>query len=941
MRAGTPQVEVRLRGSVAAGVVGKVAEAVTLVLLATVVPRLLGPSDYGWFSVALTVVAVGSLALTLGGATLLARYVPVAAPADRVATALALTRRLARNRAAAFAGLALLGAVLVLADPVRFPPLATALVLLALGLNVITTLLLQADLGLGRAGLWCARYPLQNAVLVAAVLALYEPAGGGAVVAIVLAGLAGCGLAAVALWSWRPVPRTPVGAGRGGELPAGALRFGWLQAGGGALTQLAQRGGVLAVALLVGSAEQTGFAALAVGIMLAATYAVAQLFTVALPVLARRENAAGHPAPVARRRRRCGGWPACCWSALTPTMIVSTLLLGPAVPLLFGTGYAGAVAAFGPALAAVVLAPVNALAVQAAALRLRPEVTLRAALVGAAAFLLAALAAVPAWGARGATTAALAATAATAATSVRLLPGAVGAAAGHGLVRRRGARSSCSEPWREPAAVGGRTHPRPTRPARPLPVRTGRADRVRPGDRSWSTTPPGTATRSPGGRRRAAGPAAARAGTRPGGGPQRRRRRGRGADRLLHRRRLRPRPGVGRRVGRADRRRRGRGRRPHPQRPARPRHRGGRPGHRHPPGRGHHRPGHRSHAVRADQQPRLPADVLRRRPVRRALPAGRRRGPGLVRPAGRLRAHAGVRAGGAGPPPPGADRRPGSGASRCATGAAPTASAPTTARCCGSRRPGSTPGCCGAGWPKDRGPARWCALAQLATALGMGLEAGRRRTSPPGLSQRQARLSRCSRSCSSTRPAPRCCGRLLADGLLPNLARPARTRRVAPAGRAGHPVRGRRAAHALQRRAAGRARAVLPVPVVGRRAAGALHERVPGAAADLGAARPRRHAHAGRRPVREPAADRPAARRAGLRLAAARPGGAAPVGLPGRRAPPAAAPVRPTAAGGRGVRPAHRGRDAGPAPPPAGRARAGGRRGRRCCSASSPSTWPG
>ena len=427
MRAGTPQVEVRLRGSVAAGVVGKVAEAVTLVLLATVVPRLLGPSEYGWFSVALTVVAVGSLALTLGGATLLARYVPVAAPADRVATALALTRRLARNRAAAFAGLALLGAVLVLADPVRFPPLATALVLLALGLNVITTLLLQADLGLGRAGLWCARYPLQNAVLVAAVLALYEPAGGGAVVAIVLAGLAGCGLAAVALWSWRPVPRTPVGAGRGGELPAGALRFGWLQAGGGALTQLAQRGGVLAVALLVGSGEQTGFAALAVGIMLAATYAVAQLFTVALPALARRENAAGHPAPgggaaEATLRRLAG----LLLVALTPTMIVSTLLLGPAVPLLFGTGYAGAVAAFGPALAAVLLAPVNALAVQAAALRLRPEVTLRAALVGAATFLLTALAAVPAWGALGATTAALAATAATAATSVRLLPGAVG-----------------------------------------------------------------------------------------------------------------------------------------------------------------------------------------------------------------------------------------------------------------------------------------------------------------------------------------------------------------------------------------------------------------------------------------------------------------------------------------------------------------------------------
>ena len=59
---------------------GKAAEAVTLVLLATVVPRLLGPADYGRLSVVLTLVAVGSVALTLGGATLLSRYVPAAPP---------------------------------------------------------------------------------------------------------------------------------------------------------------------------------------------------------------------------------------------------------------------------------------------------------------------------------------------------------------------------------------------------------------------------------------------------------------------------------------------------------------------------------------------------------------------------------------------------------------------------------------------------------------------------------------------------------------------------------------------------------------------------------------------------------------------------------------------------------------------------------------------
>ena len=69
---------------------GKIAEAVTLVLLATVVPRLLGPHDYGQFSVVLTLVAIGSVALTLGGATLLARYVPAAPPAERAPLARAM-----------------------------------------------------------------------------------------------------------------------------------------------------------------------------------------------------------------------------------------------------------------------------------------------------------------------------------------------------------------------------------------------------------------------------------------------------------------------------------------------------------------------------------------------------------------------------------------------------------------------------------------------------------------------------------------------------------------------------------------------------------------------------------------------------------------------------------------------------------------------------------
>ena len=205
-RSADPPAAAGLRRPVVAGVVGKAAEAVTLVLLATVVPRLLGPADYGRLSVVLTLVAVGSVALTLGGATLLSRYVPAAPAQGRAALARALTLRLARNRIAPFALLATVAAVLAAAG--RVPPSAAAWVLLALALNVAATLALQADLGLGRAAAWSARYPVQNAVLIAAVVALYATAGvSGAIAGVAVAGGAGLALALTATASlWRAAP---------------------------------------------------------------------------------------------------------------------------------------------------------------------------------------------------------------------------------------------------------------------------------------------------------------------------------------------------------------------------------------------------------------------------------------------------------------------------------------------------------------------------------------------------------------------------------------------------------------------------------------------------------------------------------------------------------------------------------------------------------------
>ena len=399
---------------------------VTLVLLATVVPRALGPEDYGHFAVPLTVVTLGSLAMTLGGPTLMARYVPTAPVGERPALARAIGRRLARGRAVQCGALALAALVAVVWDPGRFPPLATALVVVALALNVGTTLALQVTLGLGRAGPWSARYPVQNTVLVAAVLVLHAAFGTtGATVALVVAASAAAVLAAAVLV---PVVRADVARV---PVPPGAIRFGALNATGAAFVQCAHRGGVVAVALLVGSAVETGYAALAIGIALGATYAVLQTFTVTLPHLAGRSAADGsddrHDRSDARPgevvlRRLAGG----LLVVVIPAALGAAVLLDTLVPAAFGHRYAAASAAFGPALAVVVLAPLSALVVQAAALRLQPEVALASGVATFAGFLVGVVALVPLWSAAGATAAALVGVAAGTAVAVWRLPGAAG-----------------------------------------------------------------------------------------------------------------------------------------------------------------------------------------------------------------------------------------------------------------------------------------------------------------------------------------------------------------------------------------------------------------------------------------------------------------------------------------------------------------------------------
>jgi GT2 family glycosyltransferase len=250
-------------------------------------------------------------------------------------------------------------------------------------------------------------------VLVAAVLVLATRAGHAAAVGAV-AVASGAALVVGAAAAVPPLVR----ARRGAPVPPGAFRFGFIQGVAGVLVQLVHRGGVAAVALLAASSRQTGFAGLAIGLALAATYAVWQAFALQLPRLA--VGAAADPGGAEAAAERLA------WTSLLvvgPVAVAGAAVLEPALPLLAGERFRGAEAALVPALALVPLAPLTALLTQSTALRLRPDVRLRASAVGAAVFVVAAGAAVPPLGAAGATTALLAATLGGALASVVLLPG--------------------------------------------------------------------------------------------------------------------------------------------------------------------------------------------------------------------------------------------------------------------------------------------------------------------------------------------------------------------------------------------------------------------------------------------------------------------------------------------------------------------------------------
>jgi O-antigen/teichoic acid export membrane protein len=397
------------RDTVALSLVGKLAELPPLALMFTIVPRVLGPSRFGEFTLGFFAVTLGSACVATSGAALMSRFIATAAPGDRVQLAHRLARDLARRRLVQAALLGVLGTLLSVTLPDRFPPVFTVIVVLALAVDLMATLCFQIALGLGRTRLWSFRYAVQNSTTLVATLLLTAAFGGSAAVGGLLTGSAAA-LLLGAFFVIRPLLRARR-AEPGNEqrtLSPEITRFRTFKGLSNLLTQLAHRSGVILVAIVSGSRVETGYAGLATGAGLTATYAIWQTFTVQLPA---------HSAQTTRDHLRVEEVLRRYAQRLQLVAVVLALgvaaILTPVFSLLFGDRFLGARDAFAPAIALIPLAPMTALGSQIATLRLRPDIEARATGLGAVIFFAVALTAIPFWGAGGATSALLASSVAT------------------------------------------------------------------------------------------------------------------------------------------------------------------------------------------------------------------------------------------------------------------------------------------------------------------------------------------------------------------------------------------------------------------------------------------------------------------------------------------------------------------------------------------------
>ena len=118
--------------------------------------------DYGRFAVALTIVTLGLAGADPRRAALVTRYVPAAPPDGQLPLARALGGQLAREASVQLCVLAGIAALVTVVFAVDVPWTETIAVGTGLLLNVVATIALLVVLGLGRAGAWSARYPIQT-----------------------------------------------------------------------------------------------------------------------------------------------------------------------------------------------------------------------------------------------------------------------------------------------------------------------------------------------------------------------------------------------------------------------------------------------------------------------------------------------------------------------------------------------------------------------------------------------------------------------------------------------------------------------------------------------------------------------------------------------------------------------------------------------------------
>jgi O-antigen/teichoic acid export membrane protein len=394
------------RRALALGFWGKAAELGTLALLVTLVPRALGPSDYGAFALALTIVLLGSTALSISGAAVMSRFVAAAPVHERTALARALVLRALLWRSLGLAVTIVLAVTLVGVDGRRFHALSVALVVLAIALEAPATVAFQAALALGRVGAWSFRYTFQNLVLVAAALTLNRIAGvNGAIAAVPISSALALSVGLLLVARPLAVARATV------VVPLRASRFARLQSWSNVFLVAQHRGPVVAAALLAASATETGYAGLATAIAMALTYVVWQLFTVTLPRFA--ASATVDPAHALLAVRRVT---TLALAVVAPAAVIGVALRGPLLSAFVGSRFSGAETAFVPALAAVPLAPLTGAVASVAAIQLRPGRRLLTMVAGAAVFAVVAATLVPAYDATGATIALLAANGALALT---------------------------------------------------------------------------------------------------------------------------------------------------------------------------------------------------------------------------------------------------------------------------------------------------------------------------------------------------------------------------------------------------------------------------------------------------------------------------------------------------------------------------------------------